>query len=194
MAYVIVGLGNPGSQYSYTRHNAGRMAVELFAREAGFPPFKRKLLQHASVSVGEIGGQKVTLVLPEVYMNVSGRAVTPFVKNVQQAETLLVVRDELDLPVGALKMTGFGRGSGGHNGVESVMGALKTKNFTQLKIGIARAKASEDDGVAKHVLGTFRPDEADALKESLERAVRGMRAFVSAGSEEAMREIHTVHA
>lgn len=191
MAYVIIGLGNPGSQYAYTRHNAGRMAVELFAAQEHFPPFKRRLLQHASVSVGEINGEKVTLVLPEVFMNISGRAVTPFIKNVQQAETLLVVRDELDVPLGSLKVTGFGRGSGGHNGVESVMGALKTKNFTQLKVGISRTKTAEDDGVAKHVLGTFRPDEAEALKEALLRAASAIRAFIVGGADVAMRETNT---
>lgn len=188
MAFVIVGLGNPGSQYAYTRHNAGRMAVEAFAQREGFPAFKKKFLQHASVSVGEVAGQKVTLVLPEVYMNTSGKAVVPFVKNAHQAEKLLVVRDELDLPVGGVKMTGFGRGSGGQNGVESIMRAIKTKNFAQLKIGIARAA---DGDTSTHVLTTFRPDEKDALTEGLTRAARSMRAFVAEGLEEALKTTNT---
>ena len=188
MAYVIVGLGNPGSQYAFTRHNAGRMAVEAFARAEGFPAFKKKFLQHASVSVGEVDGVKVTLVLPEVYMNTSGKAVVPFVKNPHQAEKLLVVRDELDLPVGSIKMTGFGRGSGGQNGVESIMRAIKTKNYAQLKVGIAR---SADGDTSKHVLSTFRPDDRDALEAGLRRAGESMRIFITQGLEEATRRANS---
>ncbi len=188
MAYVIVGLGNPGSQYAYTRHNAGRMVVEAFARAEGFPAFKKKFLQHASVSVGEVAGQKVTLVLPEVYMNTSGKAVLPFVKNPHQAEKLLVVRDELDLPVGSIKMTGFGRGSGGQNGVESIMRAIKTKDFAQLKVGIAR---SADGDTSKHVLSTFRPDERDALESGMRKAGDSIRVFVRDGLEAALKAANT---
>lgn len=164
------------------------MAVETFARAHSFPVFKRKFLQHASVSVGEVDGVKVTLVLPEVYMNTSGKAVVPFVKNPHQAEKLLVVRDELDLPVGAIKMTGFGRGSGGQNGVESIMRAIKTKNFAQLKVGIAR---SADGDTSKHVLSTFRPDERDALEAGLRAASESIRTFVTHGLEEAVKRTNT---
>ncbi len=188
MAYVIVGLGNPGSGYAHTRHNAGRMAVEAFARSEGFPAFKKKFLQHASVSVGEVAGQKVTLVLPEVFMNLSGKAVVPFIKNPHQAETLLVVRDELDLPVGSIKMTGFGRGSGGQNGVESIMASIKTKNFAQLKVGIAR---SMDGDTSKHVLSTFRPEEKEPLEAALRSACASMRAYVAGGLEEGMKVANT---
>lgn len=188
MAHVIVGLGNPGSGYAHTRHNAGRMAVEAFARAHGFPVFKKKFLQHASVSVGEVAGQKVTLVLPEVFMNVSGKAVAPFVKNPHQAEQLLVVRDELDLPVGSIKMTGFGRGSGGQNGVESIMAAIKTKNFAQLKVGIARAS---DGDTSKHVLSTFRPEEKAPLEAALSAASASMRAFIEGGLDEGLKIANT---
>src|SRR5258708_2212576 len=120
MAYVIIGLGNPGGEYAKTRHNAGRMAVELFAKKEGFPDFTLRKAAKSLVSEGTIDGEKVTLVLPEVSMNLSGKIIPSFVKSKPAAKKLLILRDELDMPLGAMKMT-FGRGSGGHKGAESVM-------------------------------------------------------------------------
>ncbi len=126
MATVIVGLGNPGGEYAKTRHNAGRMAVEAYGKYAEFDDFILRKAANASVTDGMIDGEKVRLVLPEVFMNQSGKGVTSFVKSVKAAKKLLVVRDDLDLPIGVIKMTVHGRGSGGHKGVESIMRALKT--------------------------------------------------------------------
>src|ERR1700727_2913944 len=116
MAYVIIGLGNPGGEYAKTRHNAGRMVVELIAKKEGFDDFVAKKTAQASVAEGTIEGEKVQLVLPEVFMNHSGKVMPSFVKSVKAAQKLLVIRDDLDLPLGVIKMT-FGRGSGGHKGV-----------------------------------------------------------------------------
>lgn len=198
MAYVIIGLGNPGPEYAKTRHNAGRMALELLAKEDGFADFKLKKLAHASVSVGEIAGEKVTLVIPEVSMNLSGKAAPAFVKSVKAAQKLLVVRDDLDLPLGTLKMTTYGRGSGGHKGVESIMRALKTKEFAQLKIGISgqtpKGKTKKPNGeekVVKHVIGKFSPSEEPVLKKSLKQSAAAIRVFVGEGIEKAMLETNT---
>src|SRR5262245_1885519 len=111
MTFVIVGLGNPGKEYEKTRHNAGRMAVELLAKQEGFEPFELRKSAEALVSEGTVGGEKVILVLPETFMNKSGKSVAAFVKSVKAAKQLLVVQDELDLPLGTLKMV-FGRNSG----------------------------------------------------------------------------------
>ena len=113
MATIIMGLGNPGTEYAKTRHNAGRMVVEQIAKQEGFDAFALRKAAQASVAEGSIDGEKVVLVLPEVYMNHSVKAAPAFVKSVKAAKRLLVVRDELDLPLGVIKMTTYGRGSGG---------------------------------------------------------------------------------
>lgn len=198
MAHVIMGLGNPGAEYEKTRHNAGRMAVVAFAKAEGFPEFTLKKTAHALVSEGIVDGEKVQLVLPEVYMNTSGKSAPAFIKSVKAAKKLLVVRDELDLPLGVLKMTTYGRGSGGHKGAESVMRALKTKEFAQLKVGISSATAKGklrkpvgEDGVVKHVIGKFSPKEEPVLKKSFTRAASAIRFFVTHGIDKAMLEANT---
>ena len=198
MAYVIIGLGNPGGEYAKTRHNAGRMAVELLAKQEGFPEFTLKKTAHALVSEGVIGGEKVTLVLPEVSMNLSGKAAPSFVKSKPAAKKLLVIRDELDLPLGTIKMTVPGRGSGGHKGVESIMRALKTKDFTQMKIGISAEtakgklkKPAAGEKVIKHVIGKFKPTEEAALKSTLEHAIAAIRLFVSGDPQAALMKANT---
>lgn len=198
MAYVIVGLGNPGGEYAKTRHNAGRMAVEQLAKDAGFPEFALKKTAQALVSEGVIGGEKVVLVLPEVSMNHSGKSIPAFVKSVKAARNLLVLRDELDLPLGTVKMTVHGRGSGGHKGVESIMRALKTKEFMQVKIGISGAtpkgklkKPTGGEQVVKRVLGKFAPAEEPVLKKALKKAAEGARLFVAEGAPHAMLATNT---
>ncbi|HQT82952.1 MAG TPA: aminoacyl-tRNA hydrolase, partial [Candidatus Paceibacterota bacterium] len=120
MALVIVGLGNPGKEYEKTRHNAGRNAVELLAKQEGADEFVFNKTANALVAKGAVGGENATLVLPETMMNLSGKAVAAFVKSPKAAKNLLVIHDDLDVPLGTLKMV-FARGSGGHKGVESVM-------------------------------------------------------------------------
>src|SRR5260221_14226972 len=100
MSIVIVGLGNPGKEYEKTRHNAGRSAVSLLAKQEGFDDFVFNKKANALVAEGKIGKEKVTLVLPETMMNASGKAVAAFVKSVKAAKQLLVLQDELDLPLG----------------------------------------------------------------------------------------------
>ena len=136
MALVIVGLGNTGKEYEKTRHNAGRSVVELLAKQEGLDEFVFNKTSNALVNKGAIEGESTTLVLPETMVNLSGKAVVAFVKSVKAAKNLLVIHDDLDLPLGAIKMV-FGRGSGGHKGVESIMRMIKTKDFARLRIGIS---------------------------------------------------------
>jgi peptidyl-tRNA hydrolase, PTH1 family len=192
MAYVIIGLGNPGGEYAKTRHNAGRMAVERFAKDEGFPDFTLKKAAHALVSEGIVEGEKVILVLPEVAMNLSGKVLPSFIKSKAAAKKLLIIRDELDMPLGSLKMT-FGRGSGGHKGAESVMRALKMKDFGQMKIGISGQtakgkvkKPGDEEKVIKHVIGKWKPDEETKLKKVFTKTTDATRAFIAEGNEAAM--------
>lgn len=198
MGYVIIGLGNPGGEYAKTRHNAGRMAVERIAKEEGFPEFTLKKLAKALVSEGTISGEKVTLVLPDVSMNLSGKVAPSFIKSKPAAKKLLVIRDELDLPLGVIKMTVPGRGSGGHKGIESIMRALKTKDFVQMKIGISAEtakgklkKPAAGEKVIKHVIGKFKPAEEAELKAVLGRASEATKLFITAGLEPAMMKANT---
>jgi PTH1 family peptidyl-tRNA hydrolase len=191
MATVIMGLGNPGQEYAKTRHNAGRMAVELLAKAEGFDDFELKKGAQGLVAEGKIGKEKVLLVLPETMMNLSGKSAAGVVKSKKAAESLLVVRDDLDLPLGVLKMT-FARGSGGHKGVESIMRALKTESFAQLKIGISghgkknqAKKVSGEEKVIKHVIGKFKPAEEALLKKTLKKAAEAARLFAAEGLEPA---------
>ncbi len=197
MAFVIVGLGNPGKEYEKTRHNAGRMAVDLFAKKEGFPPFVLKKTAFALVSEGVVDGEKVTLVLPETMMNLSGKGVASFIKSVKMAKNLLVLQDELDIPLGALKMV-FGRNSGGHKGIESVMRAIKTKDFARIRIGISGAgrkhqakKPTGEEKVVKHVIGKFKPGEEATLKKVLKKAAEATRFFVTDGIEKAVMQANT---
>lgn len=197
MASVIVGLGNPGKEYEKTRHNAGRMAVELFAKQEGFPEFVYKKTADALVSEGTIGKEKVVLVLPETFMNKSGKSVMAFVKSVRAAKNLLVIHDELDIPLGTIKMV-FGRNSGGHKGVESIMRSIKTKDFARIRIGISgegkkhqAKKPSGDEKVVKHVIGTFKPTEQPLLTKMLKKTARATSLFIIESLEKAVQDANT---
>ncbi|MDO8624197.1 MAG: aminoacyl-tRNA hydrolase [bacterium] len=191
MTIVIVGLGNPGKEYEKTRHNAGRNAVELVAKSGDFDEFVFNKTSNALVSKGAIEKENATLVLPETMMNLSGKAVVAFVKSPKAAKNLLVIHDDLDLPVGTIKMV-FGRGSGGHKGVESVMRAIKTKDFARIRIGISAAgkknqakKVSGEEKVIKLVIGKWKPSEEAAVKKVLKKAAEAARLFATEGIESA---------
>ena len=191
MSIVIVGLGNPGKEYEKTRHNAGRSAVELVAKQEGFDGFVFNKTSRALISSGSISGQKVTFVLPETMMNLSGKAVSAFVKSPKAATNLLVMHDDLDLPLGTVKLV-FGRGSGGHKGVESIMRALKTKEFARIRIGISAVgkrhqakKVSGEEKIIKHVIGKWKPPEEAAVKKVFKKVVEIIRLFASEGIDAA---------
>ncbi|TSA43856.1 aminoacyl-tRNA hydrolase [bacterium] len=191
MALVIVGLGNPGKEYEKTRHNAGRSAVELVAKQNDFGEFVFNKTSNALVSKGALEGENATLVLPETMMNLSGKAVAAYVKSPKAAKSLLVIHDDLDLPLGTIKMV-FGRGSGGHKGVESIMRAVKTKDFARLRIGISAAgkknqakKVQGEEKVIKMVIGKWKPTEEAAFKKVLKKAAEATRLFATEGIESA---------
>lgn len=191
MAIVIVGLGNPGKEYEKTRHNAGRSAVELVASLEGFGELVFNKTSNALVSKGAINGENATLVLPETMMNLSGKAVSAFVKSPKAAKGLLVIHDDLDLPLGTIKMV-FGRGSGGHKGVESIMRAIKTKDFARIRIGISGVgkknqakKVTGEEKVIKLVIGKWKPTEDATVKKVLKKVAEAVRLFATEGIDAA---------
>ena len=184
---LIVGLGNPGPEYARNRHNVGFRAVDLFA-QAHQMAFRR--IQHqALLAEGRLAGQRVILAKPQTFMNLSGRSVRPLVSSYRvPLNWLLVVYDDMDLPLGAIRLRP--RGSpGGHNGMKSIVQALGTTEFPRLRIGIGRPPGQMDP--ADYVLQDFRPDEEEILEGVLHRAVQAMRTFIEEGLEAAMNRFNT---
>lgn len=172
--------------------------MELFAKKEGFPEFSLKKSAQAYMSENALDGEKVILAIPDVYMNHSGKSAAALVKSVSAAKKMIVVRDDLDMPTGSIKMTVHGRGSGGHKGIESIMRALKTKEFVQIKIGISGAtakgnvkKPKGEEGVVKHVIGKFKPSEEAELKKTLQKACAGIRYFITDSLEKATLTVNT---
>ncbi len=164
--FIIAGLGNPGAEYEKTRHNTGRIIVDLFRRKHDLPDWESDQKLKALTSAGKVDGVAVKLILPETMMNASGRSLVPLVKSAKAAKQLLVVHDDLDLPLGTFKIS-FDRGSGGHRGVESVMKSLKTRAFWRLRVGVSPKKkiTASPERVVDFILGKFRPAELATLEK-----------------------------
>lgn len=189
MAIVIVGLGNPGKEYEKTRHNAGRNAVELVAKQEGAGEFVFNKTANALVSKGSVAGAQTTLVLPETMMNLSGKSVAAFIKTPKAAKNLLVIHDDLDLPLGTIKMV-FGRGSGGHKGVESIMRSVKTNDFARIRIGISgegkgnqAKKVQGEEKVIKLVIGKWKPSEEAVVKKVFKKVAEAVHLYALEGIE-----------
>ncbi len=196
MAWVIVGLGNPGEEYQRTRHNAGRMALEFFAHANDFSDWNTDKKNKTSVSKGNLGKSLVALVAPDTFMNKSGSAVVKYVKSPKAAERMVVVYDDLDLPLGTMKVS-FDRGSGGHKGLESVMRALKTKKFARVRIGVSSStasgklkKPSGEKEVLDFILEKFRSSELDVLKPVFKRVAQALEIIVQDGPQMAMNRFN----
>ncbi len=177
--------------------------MELVAKNEDFDEFVFNKTAQALVSKGTIEKENTTLVLPETFVNASGKAVSTFVKSVKAAKSLLVVHDDLDLPLGTIKMV-FGRGSGGHKGVESVMRAVKTQDFARIRIGISPARAgggvgkkhqakkvSGEEKVIKHVIGKWKLGEEAVVKKVLKKAAEAVRLFATSGIDSATQFANT---
>lgn len=180
---LIVGLGNPEPKYDQTRHNIGFAAVDELARIWQMPLKENKRFQ-GLFSEGTVGGQKVRLLKPLTYMNRSGqsvRAVTDWYK--VQPQSVLVIYDDMDLPVGRLRMRLSGS-AGGHNGMKSIISHLGGKDFPRLRIGIG--KSNGDKGTVSHVLGKFAPEETKIIEEVLYVSVKAIELSLKEGVEKSM--------
>jgi len=181
---LIVGLGNPGDEYRGTRHNAGAMVVDRFAanRCSGWRK-ERKFF--SELATGECGGRKVVCVKPLTYMNLSGEAVAALSRFHRiPADQIMVVADDADLPLGAIRMRPSG-GTGGHNGLSSVIQHLGTQDFPRQRIGVARPVQAVRD-IASHVLGVFSPEEQVRLDDVLQQADRQLQCLLEVSLAKAM--------
>ena len=196
MTFVIMGLGNPNEEYEGTRHNVGRHSVELFAKKKDLSDWKEDKKSKSILSKGKVGSTAVICLLPNTYMNHSGKSAKYYIKSKKAAEKLVVVHDDLDLPIGKMKIS-FKRGSGGHKGVDSIVKHLKTKAFIRIRVGIS---ASTPKGVAKkvhgevavhdYVLGKFKKAEIQKMKIVYTHIENALKTILDRGMEQAMGEFN----
>ncbi|MEQ1499997.1 MAG: aminoacyl-tRNA hydrolase [Parcubacteria group bacterium] len=191
MSYIFVGLGNPGAEYEGTRHNTGRILVEMFGKSLD-AEWKDDKKLNAKVSKIKVGKTPVTLVLPETFMNNSGKSVKPLITSIKGAEKLLVIYDDLDLPFGTNKIS-FNKSSGGHKGLESIIKSIKTEKFARVRVGISPTtpsgkikKPKGEEAVTKIIMGKFKEDEMKELKKLSKKVNEALETFVSEGLEKAM--------
>lgn len=193
--HYIIGLGNPGDEYESTRHNAGRIAVFDFIKKEKIddPEYDKKL--KALAVKGEIDKEKIQIILPETFMNKSGDSLKPLALSAKKAESLIVVHDDVDLPLGKIKIS-FGKSSGGHKGVESVIKAVKTKDFIRVRIGISSVNAKgavkkpSGDKFLDYIIAKFKPAELAEIKKSIKKASESLRMIMTEGYEKAMGEFN----
>lgn len=185
MIRLILGLGNPGAEYENTRHNAGRAAAGYFAKKMNFPEFIYDKKSNSLVS--KRGGLMVAL--PETFMNKSGQAAAKLTRPKKELKELVAVHDDLDIPLGKFKIS-YGKSSGGHKGVESVMRALKTKNFVRIRIGVSPAKKPGQKEVMKFIVGKFKPAELEVFKKINKRVSDALEIMANGSLEKAMSQFN----
>lgn len=190
----MVGLGNPGDEYLSSRHNVGRMALDKWRVAAGWPEWQYSKKALGLVTTGDLPGAKLKLLLPETMMNNSGRSVKALITSAQKRARLIVIHDDLDLPLGAFKLS-FGRGSAGHRGVESVIRALKSRDFLRLRVGVTPStpggklkKPKQSKDLIAFILGKFSPTEFAVLNRAFKKITAALTLAVTVGRERAMSE------
>lgn len=183
---LIVGLGNPGERYEDTRHNVGFQVIDALAQKAGIALTSNKF--GGEFGQGSVRGEKAALLKPQTYMNCSGDSVGPAARFYKvTGEDLIVVHDELDMPLGRLQLK-KGGGTGGHHGLDSIVDRLGTDDFVRIRLGIGKPEAKER--TVGHVLGGFGRDEAPLWKEVSERAVAAIEALLKVGLAKAMNDFN----
>lgn len=178
---VIVGLGNPGSKYEFTRHNAGFLTVDLYAERNNFTI--KKLKNKALIGETIINGEKVVFVKPQTFMNLSGESVLEIVNfyKIDVSKDLLVIYDDISLPLGKIRVRQKGS-AGGHNGIKNIILHLGTDVFARLKLGIS----ANDRPLVDYVLGTFSKEELQVLRESALTGEKVIDSFIKDGVDKCM--------
>lgn len=184
---LIVGLGNPGIEYQFTPHNLGFLAVDRIAERTGARVTNRQCRAQTGRAV--VGGEETLLAKPETFMNLSGLSVRELVQEhaVDPARDLVVVYDELDLPFGSIRIRPRG-GTAGHNGLESIVGALGSDEFIRVRLGIAPEHAVRDG--AKYVLSQFKKSQYPAVDQVLDTAADAVEVIVTEGVAAAMNKFN----
>jgi peptidyl-tRNA hydrolase, PTH1 family len=181
---IVVGLGNPGREYAATRHNIGFMVINELARRANAGGVKKRF--RSEIAEGQLRGEKLVLVAPQTYMNLSGHAVREAINWYHTPlEDVLVVFDDMDLPFGQLRIRPSGT-AGGHNGLKSIIEQLGTTEFPRLRAGISRGRSAAHS----HVLSRFSPEEEKALPELIRSVADAIELWITDGTTAVMNQIN----
>ncbi len=169
---LVIGLGNPGEEYENTRHNTGRILVEILEKK--------------------LEDSKIKFITPDTFMNNSGKAIAPLVKTKKDLKDLVVIYDDIDLPLGKIKIS-FNRSSGGHNGLGSIIKALKSEEFLRIRVGISPAtpkgivkKPKGDKAVLNFLLGEYKKSELETIKKLSKKVAEVVETIFSESKEKAM--------
>jgi len=188
---LIIGLGNPGRNYANNRHNVGFKCVDLFAREHGISLTQRRAL--SKLGTGELANTRIVVAKPQTFMNLSGEAVSALVRRYRlSAKDILVICDDLDLPLGKIRIREKGS-SGGHNGLKSIISHLSTQEFPRIKVGIAPAEDSDNISTPKvdaieHVLSDFTEAEKAVMQEVYVKVAAAIEFILTEGIAAAMNK------
>lgn len=192
--YYIIGLGNPGKEYEDTRHNAGRILLELLIKSERLPTAVNSAKLGGQVSEAVLFGEEVRILLPDTFMNQSGMAVKKLCP-LDETDKLIVMYDDVDIPLGEVKIS-YDRGDGGHNGLKSIVETLGTKEFIRIRVGIAARGMMESpvrptgDKLARYVLGKFSKKELEELVGVIDKVALAFKATLTKGYMAAMNEIN----
>lgn len=184
---MVVGLGNPGRQYAGNRHNAGFLAVDRFAEIHGLK-FSKKLAR-ADIAIGKVSGKDLVLAKPQTFMNLSGESVRGLLRRLGLGPpALIVVYDDLDLPLGRIRIREKGS-AGGHRGIKSIIEHIRTQEFLRVRVGIGRPGVEGDEenpDVKDYVLSDFTPEEMKIIKPVYDKVAEAIKAIIDEGAAVAM--------
>jgi len=186
--FLIVGLGNPGFEYTDTRHNVGFLAVDAIVKHYGFSAYKEKF--SGLIAEGKIGGEKVYLLKPQTFMNLSGNSVVKaafFYKILP--ENIIVIHDDIDLTIEQLKVK-IGGGSGGHNGLKSIDSHI-TNGYNRIRIGVGAPRGKGEE-VVSHVLSKFSKNESDMIEKNIGIVVNNIDILIKDGMDVFSNKIGTL--
>ena len=188
ITWIIAFLGNPGSEYSFTRHNAGFITAEAMSKQTGTAISRARF--KALVGTCDISGEKVLLMKPQTYMNSSGDSVREAVSFYKiPPDHVIIVSDEMSLPVGTIRIKPKGS-AGGHNGLKSIISALGTDAFPRIRLGIG-FPPNPDYDIKDWVLSVFHDQDAEEIQNAAARAAEAAACYISCGAEKAMNRYNT---
>ncbi len=200
MSYIIAGLGNPGQEYENTRHNTGRIVLNYLYKKLPvkkfFSDWREDKKLHTLISEGVFGKEKLTLLMPNNFMNNSGQSLKPLISSKKKAAELIVIHDDLDLPLGSFKIS-FNKGSGGHRGLESIIKNIKTQEFIRIRVGISPVtpsgklkKPKGEKEVVDFIIKEFKPSELETIKKVSKKILEAVESIFTDGLFKAMSLHH----